>query len=89
MLADERPGGAGVVEVDVREQQMPDLAELEPALREARLQRRYAGRRPAVEERRPVVRLDEVAADVPREALVEEVDRRRSRRRHTVQRTRR
>jgi hypothetical protein len=48
MLADQRAGGAGVVEVDVREQQVADVGELEPAVGESLLQRREAGRRPAV-----------------------------------------
>ena len=65
VLADERAGGPGVVEVDVGEEEMADLAELEPSLGEARLQRRHARRRAAVEERRAVVGLDDVAADVP------------------------
>ena len=52
VLADDRACGAGVVEVDVGEQEVADVAELEPALGEAVLQGREAGRRPAVEERR-------------------------------------
>jgi hypothetical protein len=32
MLTHERSSGAGVVEVDVREEEMPDLAELEAPL---------------------------------------------------------
>jgi hypothetical protein len=39
MLADERSGRAGVVEVDVREQEVPDVLELEPVRREAGQQR--------------------------------------------------
>ena len=75
VLAHERAGGAGVVEVDVREEQMADVAELEVALREPGLQRRNARRRPAVVEREAVVGLDDVAADVAGQPLVEQVDR--------------
>ena len=82
VLAHERAGGAGVVEVDVREEQMADVAELEAALREPGLQRRDARRRPAVVEREAVVGLDDVAADVAGEALVEQVDRLERGRRH-------
>ena len=39
VLADDRAGRARVVEVDVGEEQMPDVTELEPSLGEARLQR--------------------------------------------------
>ncbi len=53
------------------------LAELEPSLGQAGLQRRQAGGGPTIEERRAVVGLDDVAADVPRRAVVEEVDRSR------------
>ena len=34
MLAHDRAGGAGVVEVDVREQEVADVGQLEPALGE-------------------------------------------------------
>ena len=57
------PARAGVVQVDVRQEQVPDVGEREPALRQAGLQRVEAGRRPAVEERQAVVGLDEVDAD--------------------------
>ena len=56
MLADERARRAGVVEMDVREEQMPDVGELEPTLGEPGLQVLDAGRRAAVEERGAVVR---------------------------------
>ena len=44
VLAHESSCGAGVIEVDVGEQQMSDVAELEPTRCEARLQRGNAGR---------------------------------------------
>ena len=74
VLSYQHSGGARVVEVDVREQQMPDVRELEPALREPRLQVRDPRGRAAVEERRPVLRVENVRGDDPRR-LVVEVDR--------------
>ena len=62
VLADQRAGGAGVVEVDVREQQVADVGELEPAVGERLLQRREAGGRPAVVQGEPVRGLEQVAA---------------------------
>jgi hypothetical protein len=63
VFADERAGGTGMVEVDVREKQVADVGEGEPAVGEGRLQRRDAGGRPAVVEREPVVGLEQVAGD--------------------------
>ena len=74
VLAHEHARGARVVEVDVREEQVPDVGEVEPALGEAGLQVRDGGGRAAVEERRAVLRLEQVAADDARR-LVVEVDR--------------
>ena len=78
MLADEHARGSRVVEVDVGEEKVPDVREGEPALRETRLQVLNARRRAAVEERGPVLGLEQVAADDPR-VLVVEVDRLRIR----------
>src|SRR5205085_12705265 len=50
MLADERPGGPRVVEVDVGQQEMPDVLELVAALSEAGLQGGGAARWAAVVE---------------------------------------
>src|SRR4051812_22392156 len=74
VAADERARRAGMVEVDVREQQVPDVGQLEPVRRESRVER--LGRRAGagVEERRPVVGLDEVHADRARAAAEVEVD---------------
>ena len=63
VLAHEHSSGTGVVEVDVREQQVPDVGELEPLLREAGLQLGDAGRGAAVLEREPVLGLQEIDAD--------------------------
>ena len=75
MPADEHAGGAGMVEVDVREQQVTHVLEREAALREPLVEALDAGRRPAVEERRAVIGLDEEGSDRPRVAQVKEVDR--------------
>jgi len=74
LLPDERAGGAGVVEMDVAEEQVVDVGEREPAPREASLQCRDGGGRAAVEEREAVVGLDQVAADDALGAEVVEVD---------------
>jgi hypothetical protein len=74
MLPDERPGGAGVVEVDVAQEQVADVLEIEAVLGEALLERGDAARGSAVMEREAVLGLDEVAADDALGALVAEVD---------------
>jgi len=74
VLPDERSGGTRMVEVDVREQQVPQVRELEPAVGQSGLQRSDGGGRPAVEERNAVVGLHEVHADDTL-VQVEEVDR--------------
>ena len=76
MLTHEHPCSSGVIEVDVREQQVADVTQLEATLREAGPERRDAARRAAVEERRAVVRVEQVAGDDARRLMVE-VDRRR------------
>ena len=63
VLADERSGGACVVEMDVREQQVAQVGQGEPALREPLLQGGDARRRPAVVEREAVSGLHQVDAD--------------------------
>ncbi len=77
MLTDEDTRGTGVVEVDVREEEVPDVGQLQTVPGEAILQGGDAGRRPAVEERRPIVRLQQVAGDDSLR-LVVEVDRPRA-----------
>jgi hypothetical protein len=61
--ADERAGRSCVVEVDVREQQMSDVRERETVPGEPRLERVERGRRPAVEQRRAVGRVDQIHTD--------------------------
>ena len=68
---------ARVVEVDVRKQQVADIAEVEPARAERVAKRGNARRGAAVEEGEAVVRLDEVHADPAGVAEVEEIERRR------------
>jgi hypothetical protein len=59
----EHPGRAGVIEVDVTEQQVPDVGERKPSTGEPFFQPLDARRWAAVEDRRPLVGLDEVRAD--------------------------
>ena len=70
VLAHENPSGARVVEVDVREQQMTQLADCEPVLGQLAAQRFHRCRGPAVVERGPVGRVELVGGD---HALVAEV----------------
>jgi hypothetical protein len=74
VLAHEDARGAGVVEMDVAEEQMAQVCELEAVLPEPSFERRDAARGPAVEEREPVVGLDEIAPDDPLGATMVEVD---------------
>ena len=75
VLADEDAGGAGVVEMDVRQEHVPNVRELEPTLPKSVLQPVGGRRRPAVEERRAVLRVENVRADYTLGALVAEVER--------------
>ena len=75
MAANEHAGRAGVVEVDVGEQEVRDVGELEASLLQLGLEPLDARGRPAVEERGPVVGLDHVRADRLLVAEVEEIDR--------------
>jgi hypothetical protein len=74
VLPNEDTRGAGVVEVDVAEEEVADVGRREPARREALLECREIARRAAVEERRPVLGLEQVAADDALGAEVVEVD---------------
>jgi hypothetical protein len=74
VLAHEHAGGAGMIEVDVAEEQVPDVLQGEPEPVQSFLEPRNTGGRAAVEERRPVVGVDEVAADDALDAAVVEVD---------------
>ncbi len=75
VLAHEHSGGARVIEMDVREEQVTLDAQLDAALAEGRDERGHAARRAAVVKREAVGCLDEVRADEPRIAAVEEVER--------------
>ena len=75
VLAYEDACRAGVIEMDVRKQQMADIAELDPACAERVAERGNARRRAAVEKGEAVVGLDEVHADPSGVAEVEEVER--------------
>src|SRR5882724_9615764 len=74
MLANEYSGGACVVEVDVREQEVANVLKLEPTLAQGRMQPVDAGRRAAVVERRAVLRLENGGADDALGALIVEVE---------------
>ena len=75
MLAHERSRGTGVVEMDVREEEAAQVADLDVARRQRLVKRRKAARRAAVVEREPVLGLDEIGADPPWIPAVEEVER--------------
>ena len=75
VLADEHAGRARMVEVDVAQQQMPDVGELQAARGEARLQRIDGRRRAAVEEGRAVRAVEHVAPDRALDTIVKEIDR--------------
>ncbi len=75
VLTHERAGRARVVEMDVREEQVLQVADLRAAGAERVAERREAARRAAVEERQPVVRLDEVRGDSAGVPAVQEVER--------------
>jgi hypothetical protein len=75
VLAHEDACRSGVIEMDMRKQQMADIAELDPACAESVAERENARRGAAVEEGEAVVGLDEVHADPAGVAEVEEVER--------------
>jgi hypothetical protein len=74
MLSDQCAGGACVIEVDVAEEEMPDVGERDAVVGQPLLQRRNGCRRTAVEERETVSSLEQVAADDALGAEVVEVD---------------
>ena len=63
MQPHERAGRPGVIEVDVREQQVSQLGQLDAVLAEACDEPRQRRRRPAVLQREAVGRLDQIHAD--------------------------
>src|SRR5262249_19051599 len=75
VLAHEHARRARVVEVDVREEQVPDVAEHEPTLAQPLLQLGNARRRPAVEEGQTALRLEQVDADDAVAAEMKKVER--------------
>src|SRR5260221_96103 len=75
MLGHDRPGRARVVEVDVREEEVPDVAKLRPALPQSFLQARQRRRGTAVEEQRAAGGVEQVDADCPLGAAEPEVNR--------------
>jgi hypothetical protein len=75
VLTDEDPGRAGMVEMNVGEEQVAKILELEPPLAQSHVQALEAGRGAAVVERRSVLGLDEVGADDALGALIVEIER--------------
>src|SRR3954451_14385277 len=75
VLAHERAGSAGMVEVDVGKEQVAQVVQPQAAFPKCRIQLFDARRRSAVEQRRPVLGLDEVHTDDALGALVEEIER--------------
>jgi hypothetical protein len=65
---------ARVIEMDVRQQQVTNVGQREASLGEPRLEALDRGGRAAVEQCRAVLRLDDVRADRPGTAEVEEID---------------
>ncbi len=64
-----------MVEVDVREKEVADVAELVAAFGEPGLQRRNAARGAAIEEGQSLGRVQKVRPDRPGRAAVQQVDR--------------
>ena len=75
MLAHEHARRARMVEVDVREEQVADVAELEVMLPQPLLQRWDAGGWPTVEQGETVIGFQQVDADDALAAEVEKVER--------------
>src|SRR5439155_22327611 len=71
----EGPRRAGVIEMDVREQDVADIAERRSAFTQSALEVSEARSRAAVEEGGAVLRLQEVRADDALDALMVQVDR--------------
>jgi hypothetical protein len=74
VFADQHAGGAGVIEVDVAQDQVGDVSEREAQTGESFRQPWKTRGRAAIEKRRPVVGLDEIAPDDALDAAVVEVD---------------
>src|SRR5690242_6841160 len=74
MLPDDRAGGARVVEMDVREEQMAQVGQLEAVRSESGAEGVEGRRRPAVEQRQAVLGVHEVHADRVLEPAEMQVD---------------
>ena len=74
VLPHEYPGRAGVVEVDVRQEEVAQVGDGDAELREARTKRLDRRRRPAVVERWPLRRVEQVGTDHALAAEVAQVD---------------
>ena len=65
VLADQCPSGARVVEVDVGQEQVTHVANGVAVRRQATTQRLETARRSAVDDREPVLRVDEIRGNQP------------------------
>jgi hypothetical protein len=74
VLANEDAGGAGVVEVDVTEEQVTHVLKRQAMIGQSLLQRCKTRRRAAVEERGAVGRVEQVAPDDALGPAVVEID---------------
>lgn len=59
---DERAGGAGVIEVDVGDEQMAKIGDREPEIGEPGLERRKSRTRPGIYQRETVVEIKQIGA---------------------------
>jgi hypothetical protein len=75
MLADENARRACMVEMNVRKEEVAQVLKLEPTMVQGAVQAIEAGRRTAVEERGPVVGLDQVGANDALRPLMVEIER--------------
>jgi hypothetical protein len=76
ILPYEGAGSAGVIQVDVRQQQVAEILESEAVRTQAGLERAETGARPAVDQRR-LVAWKEIRRDDPRAPQVVQVDQER------------
>jgi hypothetical protein len=74
MLVDERPGGACVVEVDVREQHRPEIGDRETRAGQRGAQRRQRARRPGIDDRRAARPVHDDGRDDARDAEKIEIE---------------
>ena len=74
MIANERASDACVVQVDMRQQNIPDMAPRHALALESELERVTAARRPRIDERRSSGALDDRSGNRVRTAKKQEID---------------